>query len=140
MKPDLASFESDCRDLGVPFTLQRRAIAQVVLGAHDHPTADEIYARLEDDFKGISRATVFRTLETFAQMGLVQRIPHPGSAARFDGRVDRHHHLICDSCGKIRDLDEASLEELPIHMKSRQGFRIRDYSVQLRGLCSDCND
>lgn len=138
MKPKLAQFESDCRDIGVPFTLQRRAIAQVVLGALDHPTADEIYARLDDEYKGISRATVFRTLETFAQHGFIQRVPHPGSAARFDGRVDRHHHLVCDHCGKIRDLEDAALDDLPIQKKLRQGFRIRDYSVQLRGVCGDC--
>ncbi len=134
----IVSFESECRDLGVPFTLQRRAIAQVVLAAKDHPTADEIHDRLEDDFRGISRATVFRTLETFAQLGLIRRVPHPGSAARFDGRTDRHHHLICDECGKIRDLEDSSLDDLPVNVKSRQGFRISDFSVQLRGVCGEC--
>lgn len=139
LKPDLTTFESNCRDLGLPFTLQRRAIAEVVLDALDHPTADDIHDRLGDGFKSISRATVFRTLETFANYGLIQRVAHPGSAARFDGRVDRHHHLICENCSKMVDLNDSSLDDLPIKIKSRQGFRISDFSVQLRGICSDCS-
>ena len=63
---------------------------------------------------GISRGTVYRTLDTLARLRLIVRVSHPGSAARYDGHTERHHHLVCEECGAIRDLEDAGLDALEI--------------------------
>jgi Fur family peroxide stress response transcriptional regulator len=134
----LAELEQRCQDLGLPVTIQRRAILEVLLSRDDHPTADEVAADLASRIEGISRATVYRTLETLVANGLLLRVCHHGASARYDIRTDRHHHLVCDVCGEITDFEESDFDELPLPNFARAGFRVRDYSVHVRGLCKKC--
>ncbi len=138
MLRSLQEIEIGCHELGLPFTLQRRAILGVLVDAEDHPTADEVHARLDSTHSRIARATVFRTLETFAEYGLIQRVPHPGSSARYDAIVHRHHHLVCDHCGAIQDLEDARLNRIKLPESTSVGFTVTDYSIHLRGQCMNC--
>jgi Fe2+ or Zn2+ uptake regulation protein len=141
--PDLAELATRCRALGLPLTVQRRAILEVLLAraaaaADGHPTADEVAADLARRIDGISRATVYRTLETLVEHGLIVRVCHPGAAARYDVRLARHHHLVCDRCGAIADFDAAALDGLALPDFRRAGFTVRDFSVHVRGTCKAC--
>lgn len=140
MKERLSEIEASCKRLGIPFTLQRRAVAESLLGAEDHPSADEVFARVSLKSPGMARATVFRTLETFVEQGMARRIAHPGSVARYDGKVTRHHHLVCDSCGMIRDLEDNALDAISLPDVTARGFQVADFSVNLRGLCATCSE
>ncbi len=135
----LADLEKRCQEQGVPVTLQRRAILEVLTSRADHPTADEVVADLGQRMDGVSRATVYRTLETLAECGLLVRVCHPGAAARYDVNTQRHHHLVCDLCGSITDFEEPSLNGLSMPDLSTAGFRMRDFSVHVRGICENCN-
>ena len=137
-QPSLEHLAQRCRELGLPLTIQRRAILEVLSSRTDHPTADAVAAALAESIAGISRATVYRTLETLVEGGLIVRVSHHGAAARYDIRTDRHHHLVCDRCGAMTDFDEAGFAELRLPDFSSAGFRVRDYSVQVRGLCRKC--
>ena len=139
MSTRLSEIEANCKKLGIPFTLQRRAVAESLFLAKDHPTADEVFARVSIENPGIARATVFRTLETFVEHGMARRIAHPGSVARYDGKVTRHHHLVCDGCGMIRDLEDNALDAIPLPDVTARGFQVADFSVNLRGLCATCS-
>jgi len=134
----LVQLEQRCQELGLPLTVQRRAILDVLLSRDDHPTADQVAADLGSRIAGISKATVYRTLETLVASGLLLRVCHHGAAARYDIRTDRHHHLVCDVCGQMTDFEEEKLDELPLPSFARAGFRVRDYSVHVRGLCKKC--
>lgn len=134
----LAELENRCQDLGLPVTIQRRAILEVLLSRDDHPTADEVALDLASRINGISRATVYRTLETLVVNGLLLRVCHHGAAARYDIRTERHHHLVCDSCGAMTDFEEPGLDDLSLPNFARAGFRVRDFSVHVRGLCKKC--
>jgi Fe2+ or Zn2+ uptake regulation protein len=141
--PRLAELAARCRALGLPLTVQRRAILEVLLAlaaqaGRGHPSADELAADLARRIEGISRATVYRTLETLVEHGLIVRVCHPGTAARYDARVDRHHHLVCDLCGRITDFDSAGCDALALPDFRRAGFAVRDFSVHVRGTCADC--
>lgn len=139
--PDrLADLERRCRELGSPLTVQRRAILAALIWRSDHPTADDVHADLEKTLPGVSRGTVYRTLDTLVELGLIGRVCHPGSSARYDAKTHRHHHLVCDRCGSMADLDEPSLDDLSIPDVSASGFCVRDYSVQFRGTCRDCSE
>lgn len=119
-------------------TIQRRAILETLLAHRDHPTADEVQSRLAGRVAGISRATVYRTLETLVSIGLLDRVCHPGAATRYDIRTERHHHLVCDGCSAIVDFDQPDLDALSLPDLAPRGFRVRDFSVHVRGLCRKC--
>lgn len=123
----------------MPLTIQRRAILEVLLTREDHPTADDIAADLATRVEGISRATVYRTLETLVAHGLLLRVCHHGAATRYDIRTDRHHHLVCDVCGEMTDFEEPTLDALSLPDFARAGFRVRDFSIHVRGLCKRCS-
>jgi Fe2+ or Zn2+ uptake regulation protein len=136
----LQAFEQRCRDEGVPCTVQRRTVLEAVLALAEHPTADQVYAVVAARQPGISRATVYRTLETLVRMGLITKACTPGKAIRFDTRIEVHHHLVCLSCDTVIDLVDERLDALPIPDTSAQGFVISDFRVQLRGLCRRCRE
>lgn len=131
-------FETLCRDRGLALTVQRRVILQAVLERGDHPTADQILEIVRDRVPGISRTTVYRVLDTLTEMGVIRRLHHAGASARFDGRIHRHHHLVCNKCHKVIDLDDIQLDRLSISHVNAEGFAIEDFSVHLVGTCAAC--
>lgn len=133
-------FAQRCRESGIPLTVQRRAILETVLESADHPTADAVHEALTRRIPGVSRTTVYRTLETLVELDLVARVCHPGRGVRFDPRVDTHHHLICQRCGAVVDLDDARLDSIPWPDVSERGFEVVKHGVQLLGICQDCRE
>lgn len=126
-----------CKKHKLSLTVQRRAILENLSSRTDHPTADQIYAAIQDRISGISRTTVYRVLETFVHLGLAQKISNPEAKARFDADTRRHHHAICISCEEVIDIysDELSSLALP---DVGDGFEMFDYSVNFTGLCRKC--
>lgn len=111
---------------------------EALLQRADHPSADQIYDQVRTQLPGMARTTVYRILDTLVELGLVNRICHPGSAARFDAKTSRHHHLVCMVCESIFDLEDARFDELPLPDVSDRGFLIRDYNIHFRGICARC--
>jgi Fe2+ or Zn2+ uptake regulation protein len=77
-------------------------------------------------------------METLVYAGIARKVCHPGAAARYGMESHRHHHLVCLRCEAIVDLQDPSLDTLPLP-KRKAGFHIEDYSIQFRGLCPDCS-
>ena len=134
----LAQLEQACRDRGVPLTVQRRAVLEAVLGIDGHPTADEVHQAVAHRITGISRSTVYRTLEMLVHLGVIKKVCHPGSGVRYDSRLEVHHHLACQRCNMVIDISDEQLDALPIPDTSVLGFEILDFTVQLRGICRSC--
>ncbi len=136
----LEEYRKLCRERGWNFTAQRRAILEVVLDLDNHPRADQVYAAVSRRRLRVSRATVFRTLEGLARLGIITKASHPGSSVRYDGRTDLHHHLICTSCDRVIDFSDKHLDSLPVPDTRRFGFVVSDLQVQLRGTCRECRE
>lgn len=134
---ELREFEERCRQQGVALTVQRRVVFETMLQRNDHPTVDQIYDVVRKRLPEVSRATVYRSLETLVEMRVIKRAHHPGTVARFDTN-SHHHHLICNGCGRMLDFDDPRLEDLPISNHAAAGFRVDDYSVHVMGSCADC--
>jgi Fur family peroxide stress response transcriptional regulator len=134
----LKLFAVKCRDRALPVTVQRRVILETVLDVDDHPTADQVFYEASKRIPGISRATIYRTLDTLARMGVITKACHPGSAVRYDGRVEAHHHFVCRRCDDVIDITDEQLNRLPIPDTSSFDFEVIDFSVQLRGICRRC--
>jgi Fur family peroxide stress response transcriptional regulator len=126
-----------CREHALPLTVQRRVVLEALSLRTDHPTADQIFDDVRTRMPEISRTTVYRVLETFVRIAVARKVCHPGSATRYEVKTHRHHHLVCLNCEKMLDLEDPSLDGLPLPSES-SGFQIGDYSIQFRGLCSDC--
>jgi Fur family transcriptional regulator, peroxide stress response regulator len=136
----LADLESRCKESRLSLTVQRRAILQSLAARDDHPTPDDVWSDVVERLPGVSRATVYRALDTLASAGLIVRASHPGSAARYDACTSRHHHLVCEKCGVMHDLMDPALDALKAPRLAGTGFRVKDYSVHFRGLCARCAD
>ncbi len=121
---------------GVPLTHQRLAVYQELSGRHDHPSAETLYASLKKAYPSLSLATVYKTLQTLHEMGMVSRVDSPTAQARYDAIVETHHHAVCTGCGRIEDLFDSRLDALPVPKAA--GFVPAGYSVHFHGLCAKC--
>jgi Fur family peroxide stress response transcriptional regulator len=135
----LLQFEAACRAHGLPVTVQRRRIFEALCDRADHPTPDQVYAAVKDTLPGISRTTVYRVLDTLVRVGVLSRASSPGAASRVDPRTSPHHHLVCQRCGRLFDVDEEAVEHRirPPDVR-RQGFVIQGYSIHFTGVCASC--
>jgi Fur family peroxide stress response transcriptional regulator len=132
-------FEAACRAHGLPVTVQRRRIFEALCDRTDHPTPDQVYAAVKDTLPGVSRTTVYRVLETLVRVGVLARASSPSAASRVDPRTSRHHHLVCQGCDRLFDVDEDAVEHRirPPDVR-RRGFTIHGYSIYFTGLCAAC--
>src|SRR5713226_7053482 len=89
---------------GIHPSAQRVAVAQYVLGTHDHPSADRVWARVRERFPMISRATVYNTLNLFVEKKLLRELHLAADSVVFDPNMERHHHLVDDETGQIHDI------------------------------------
>ncbi|NMC44931.1 MAG: transcriptional repressor [candidate division Zixibacteria bacterium] len=116
---------------GVRPTSQRVAIADYILGARSHPSADEILAHVKKTCPAISRATVYNTLNLLVEKGLVTtQILREGTVV-FDPIVDNHHHFIDEQSGRIYDIPWEALRVSGT--ADLKGFDVRRFQVVLRG-------
>ncbi|MEJ2721726.1 MAG: transcriptional repressor [bacterium] len=134
----LELLEAKCHERGLPVTVQRRVILETVLDLDNHPTADQVSEAVARHLPGVSRTTVYRTLDTFVRMGVIAKVSHPGSAVRYDGRIEHHHHLVCQRCDAVIDISDDRLDRIPVPDTSSFGFEVTDCRVQLRGICRRC--
>jgi Fe2+ or Zn2+ uptake regulation protein len=123
-------------------TPQRRAVLDVIDHADDHPTAAEVLERVCESLPGVGAATIYRTLGMLVESGqLVEVRLGPGDAVRYDRNVDRHDHLVCDSCGKLVDVQiridrHRTLDSL----ETRHAFRVTGYDLRIHGVCGECDN
>jgi Fe2+ or Zn2+ uptake regulation protein len=130
---------------GLKLTPQRIAIVRLFAEDASHPTAQDLYERLQPTFPSMSFATVYNTLDTLAHTGLAGTVRLPGKrgdAARFDPNTTPHHHAVCDRCGTVLDIPAATLAPGPGAVKrlraTAPGFSVRAVERIYRGLCARC--
>jgi len=137
-KGSLELFRAKCRQRNISITPQRVAIYSSLMGSTEHPSAEDIYNRVKSDFPDISVDTVYRTLSTFSQMGLVNVVEGYGEPRRYDPDVEPHHHFRCKRCNKIIDFQETSFDKLKVPARIRQKFSVSNIKVVVEGLCDKC--
>lgn len=127
------------RDAGLKITPQRAAILEVYSGRRGHWTAQQVYGHLEGAKPSMSLATVYNTLETFEEVGLLRRFNRPDGQTVFDRNTTVHHHAICSVCDEIIDLaiPEEAVAGL-LESATDGDFDIDSAEVWYRGTCSGC--
>ena len=132
------NFDEKCKSRGLSITVQRQKVYETLMVDKSHPTVDSVYLAVREAIPTISRATVYRTLETLADEGLIQRVLHPGSSARYDGNPVPHAHMVCKVCGKTEDCMDSDLNAMSYPNRSSTGFTITECEITYRGICPEC--
>jgi Fur family ferric uptake transcriptional regulator len=124
---------------GYKRTMQRAVVLEILESAGGHMTAEEVAREVEERRLALNRSTVYRTLETLAEVGVV-KATRMGRAIHYelshDG--DDHHHLRCVDCKVMVHLDAAEVDGLLGRRASKSGFQVTDIQVMVNGLCSVC--
>jgi Fe2+ or Zn2+ uptake regulation protein len=133
---DVGAIKRSLEDSGLRCTPQRYAVMAFLMAHTGHPTAVEIFAAVNRMDPRSSRATIYNNLRDLVRAGLVREVAVEGRAARFDAKGRRHHHFICDRCGKVEDMEWYAV---PRPASASLGKRmLRECELIFRGLCSQC--
>jgi Fur family ferric uptake transcriptional regulator len=113
-------------------------ILAVLAESGGHLTAEAIHEHVRREYPYINLSTVYRTLETFRDGGIVSETDLGGGVRRFE-LIDRpHHHLICLQCGQMQELEAGALEPVRHLLAERHGFQARLDHMAIFGLCRAC--
>ena len=119
-------------------TIQNTIIYEKVQAMHNHPTADDIYQEIKKDYPHISKGTVYRNLNRLAAEGEITRIKVPNDADRYDYQIHFHHHLKCNVCGRIIDVEIKNKENVLNTVVNNDEFLIESYQILFSGKCNNC--
>jgi Fe2+ or Zn2+ uptake regulation protein len=124
---------------GFRVTEPRRSVAELIADREGHFTAADLVADARRRRLGVGRATIFRALELFSEMGVVERLDLPsGEHAYIPCEPIHHHHVVCSRCGRAEDVEDCGMGAVAREISRRTGFRIDDHRLELYGLCPDC--
>lgn len=132
-------FKDRCRDHGLRMTPQRTVIYKELLKAKDHPSIDIILKRVRKVLPHISFDTVYRTVLSFAEIGVLKIVEGYGGSKRFDPNITPHHHFRCIRCHKIVDFYNDYFDHIKIPEEVRKQFKVLDKKILLEGLCEECS-
>lgn len=128
------------RDNNLKVTKERLMLLAELFNTSGHLDADTLLFQLRNKDKRISRATIYRTLDLLVQCGLARKA-RLGREHYVYERVTpgkRHDHMVCTGCGRISEFHDIELEELQRQICLENKFRPTFYSLQIQGLCHDC--
>lgn len=134
--------EQRLRGAGLRVTASRVAVLRVLATARDHPSVDEVVARVRAQGVSISTQAGYDVCEALHAAALARRIEPAGSPARYEARVgDDHHHLVCRGCGMTVDVDHP-VGATPCLEPTAGGapFAVEQAEVIFWGLCPACQD
>lgn len=138
LKPsDVSRTEQLVRARNLRCTPQRFAVLEFLVQDSGHPTADEIFEKINRLYPRASRATVYNNLRVLIDAGLVREFVQATRASRFGAQVDRHHHFICDRCGNIEDVGWFDLKGVA-NRRELRSRPVREYELVFRGICGAC--
>lgn len=128
------------RQHGLKITPQRRAIFELLINDASHPTAEEVYRRIQSTMPDVSRTTVYNTFRELSELGLLAPVHDLSEGGqRYDTRTDAHHHLYCIRCHKLIDIDR-DFAGLELDAAEASGYQVLSCQVTFYGLCPDCQN
>lgn len=140
---DYDVLKEELKKKGYKLTPQRRAIVDTIVDSEGkHLTAEEIYDEVKKNCPEIGLATVYRTILLLEEIGIVSRLHLNDGCSRYElvhsDERHRHHHLVCNICNSVIEVEDDLLEELEENIEENYNFKIVDHSVKFYGVCSKC--
>lgn len=132
---------SKLSELGYRLTPQRMMVLSAIENSDNHISAEEIYAQIVVKYPNVNISTVYRTLELLKRLGLVTETDLGGGRVRYhSAEKGHHHHLVCEKCGTIIDIDESTLARLQDVLLHRYNFSARLSHLAIFGRCVNCSE
>ena len=127
------------RGAGQKVTPQRMLILSAIRHAGHHLTANDVLDEVKRTYPFVDVSTVYRTLGSAAELGLVSETNMGSGDTEYEWvGADRHHHLICRTCGSVTSLDNSYLDSLATALYDEQGFQADIGHFAIFGICQDC--
>ena len=136
---DAATIVNALEEAGYRRTAPRRALAELVASSSSHFTADGLLRESRRRRLGVTRATVFRSLDVLSDLGLVERLDLPSGEHAFVAcEPEHHHHVICSSCGSSMPVEDPGIERLAEAIGRATGYEVEGHRLELFGRCPAC--
>ncbi len=134
---DLKTVDAGLLQSRYRLTKQRSAVLRA-LSDGTHLSAETVLERVRAELPGVSLGTIYRTLDILREIGLVQIFSFGGSAARYEAALDKHHHLLCSRCRKLKNVGAPGLAQIARDISEREGYTGTDHALTIVGVCRDC--
>jgi Fur family ferric uptake transcriptional regulator len=133
-------FTAYLREHNLPVTAQRLAIAEVLLTSEHHLSAEEVAKEVSARGRTVGTATVYRTIDTLLESGLLVERDFGEGFRRFEPARDvpNHEHLVCTQCGKVEEFRDERLERMTTIVAESRGFARQRHRLVIHGICRDC--
>ncbi len=134
----MKTIKDTLKEKGIKPTYQRLKILDYMSqNISNHPTVEMIHAELAKEIPTISMTTVYNTLSTFIEKGLVCSVTITGTEVRYDINTESHHHFLCKKCNQIIDID------IPCSLAAKKGGFVNRHKLEeihgyFKGTCKDC--
>ncbi len=135
MKVDFEDLVTELKNKNIRLSHQRLKVLEYLTQNYTHPTADQIYNGLHREVPTLSKTTVYNTLSSLTEAGLVRTINIEDNEIRYDISTDDHGHFKCKSCGKIYDF---KVDINSIEVTDLNDFEINDKNIYFKGICPQC--
>ena len=126
------------RDKGLKVTSQRLAIFNFILARKDHPTAEQIYQKLRNEYSTISLGTIYKNLHLLKELGLIHELGFKEGSVRYDPDVNLHVNMVCSKCGNITDYKSENVEKFWNVVISDLKIKPSGQRIDLYYECKDC--
>lgn len=139
MSKTINTLQEACKKAGVKCTSQRRLIFSELINRKDHPDAETLYKSVRKKNNSISLDTVYRTLWLLKDLGLIKVLGSARERTRFDGNLEKHHHFICNICGKTIDFNDEQFDQLECPHDFKNIGTASALQVHIHGTCLNCS-
>jgi Fur family ferric uptake transcriptional regulator len=134
----LERFTRFLKERQLSLTRQRAEVLRVFLETGRHLSAEELAGALKARGEGIGLTTVYRTLKLMVECGLAEERHFSSDVTLYEPELGHHEHLICLECRRIVEFEDEALEAMKRAIAQRHGFAMRHHSLQIFGVCADC--
>lgn len=141
MEVSIENIRQRLTEKGLKVTPQRISILEAIYSLNNHPTAENIIACIRKSHPNIATGTVYKVLETLVDKKLINKVKTDRDVMRYDGILEKHHHLYCSECDSIEDYRDEELDRLLeeyFKKKKFTGFKLEDIVLQIRGTFDKC--
>ncbi len=135
-----SQFGALCEQAGIAPTHQRLVIWQALKEMRNHPSPEEVFARVRPQLPTVSLATVYNSINLFLETGVFRQVNAHHRKLRIETNATPHPHLVCRQCRTISDLDAGLFDNLPAPRDLPDGFVAEHVAVDVIGLCSSCRE
>ena len=130
-----------CKSVGIRMTGQRQLIIKVLETSKDHPDVETLFERANKIDNKVSIATVYRTVRTLQNAGILEKLEFNDGRSRFEDAVRNHHdHLIDLDTGKVIEFFDEEIERIQQKIAKKLGYKLIGHKLELYGKKNDRNN